>query len=407
MKKLILIAVLLPFAFTSQAQDPAGLLMKSRARCLDVNKVCYEMTEWFKPMTDKDTIIMAVNCWMKRAKDDTVFGCLFHYQYRYDGDKNGDAIYTGGELLSSYSGDSSAIHIPVAQFPDYVQRISHNYTTRIYQPFRSKSCFPCLNDDGSLKKEYSIRLSGDEKIDNIPCFHITMIQDPATFDNSFIVNLKNEYHYWISKESLLPVKYDYYFRGILNRDTADQFISYMVKNIRIDDRDVEKQLRLSSLPAFYKIKTYEPEKTVPLLSKGTTAPDWKLVSLKGDTVSLKQLRDKVVLIDFFYNSCYPCRLAIPHLQEIHKKYGDRNVVVIGIDPVDKKTGDLKAFLEKAGVTYTVLLADKDLPKKYQVTGYPLIYILDREGKIFYAVSGFGEKLAEIIENEIEKALKSE
>lgn len=277
----------------------------------------------------------------------------------------------------------------------------------MYQPFRDKACYPCINDDGSLKKEYRILLSGEENVGEIPCYHISMIQDPKTFNNSFIVNLKNEYEYWISKESLLPVKYDYYFRGILNRDTADQFSSYAVQKIRINDKDVDKQLLLTSLPSYFRIKTFEPEKTVPLLAKGTTAPDWKLVSLKGDTVSLKQLRDKVVLLDFFYNSCYPCRLAVPHLQEIHKKYSEQDVVVIGIDPVDKKTTDLKAFLDKAGVTYTVLLADKDLAKKYQVTGYPTIYILDGGGKVFFAVSGFGETLAKIFEHAITSALGSE
>ena len=389
------------------AQDPADLLLKSRAKCLELNKVYYEMTEWFKPMTDRDTNITTSKCWMKKVKDDAFFGCFFHYQYSFNGQGNGDGIYTGEELLSSYSGDSSAQIIPVKQYPDYVQSIAHNHKFRMYQPFRDKACFPCVNDDGSLKKEYGIQLLGDENVGIIPCYHISMIQDPKTFNNSFIVNLKNEYQYWISKESLLPVKYDYYFRGILNRDTADQFSSYAVQKIRINDKDVDKQLKLTSLPSYFRIKTYEPEKTVPLLAKGTAAPDWKLVSLKGDTVSLKQLRGKVLLLDFFYNSCYPCRLAIPHLQEIHKKYSEQDVVVIGIDPVDKKTTDLKATLNKAGVTYTVLLSDKDLPKKYQVTGYPTIYIIDGEGKVFFAVSGFGEKLAEIFEQEIGSALGSE
>ncbi len=324
--------------------------------------------------------------------------------YYYNDHGKGDGIYTGEELLSANSVDSSAQLIPVKQYPDYVQSISHNHKFRMYQPFMDKDCFPCVNDDGSLKKEYSIRLSGEENLGNVPCYHISMIQDPKTFENGFMVLLKKEYEYWISKESLLPVKYNFYLRGILNRDTVDQFSSYAVKNIRINDRDVDKQLRLTSLPSWFRIKTYEPEKTVPLLAKGTAAPDWKLVSLKGDTVSLKQLRGKVVLLDFFYNSCYPCRLAIPHLQEIHKKYSDQDVIVVGIDPVDKKSTDLQATLNKAGVTYTVLLADKDLAKKYQVSGYPTVYILDGEGKVFFAVSGFGETLAEIFKHEINSAL---
>ena len=82
-------------------------------------------------------------------------------------------------------------------------------------------------------------------------------------------------------------------------------------------------------------------------------------------------------------------------------------VVVGIDAVDKKTDELKAMLDKEGVSYTVLLAEKDLAKKYQITGYPTVYILDRGGKVFYASSGFGESLAKIFEQEINSALGSE
>ena len=108
------------------AQDPADLLLKSRAKCLELNKVYYEMTEWFKPMTDKDTGITTSICWMKKVKEDQVFGCFFHYHYSYNGQGNGDAIYTGEELLSSWSGDSSAQLIPVKQYPDYVQSIAQD-----------------------------------------------------------------------------------------------------------------------------------------------------------------------------------------------------------------------------------------------------------------------------------------
>ena len=389
------------------AQDAADLLTKSRAKCLELNKVYYEMTQRFKPMTDRDTLITTSKCWLKQVKDDPFFGCFFHYQYSLNGQGNGVCIYTGEELLSTFPQDSSAQLIPVQQYPDEVKGRAHNHLFRMYQPFRDKACFPCFNVDGSLKKEYTIHLSVEENIENVPCYHILMIQDPKSFDHNFIVTLKNDYEYWISKESLLPVKYNYYFRGILNHDTADQFISYTVKKVRTGDRDVEKKVLLTSLPSYFRIKTYEPEKTVPLLAKGSLSPDWKLVSLKGDTVSLKQLRGKVVLLDFFYKSCYPCRLAIPHLQKLHKKYNELDVVVIGIDAVDKNTDDLKAMLDKDGVTYTVLLAEKDIAKQYQVTAFPTIYILDAGGKVFYASSGFGESLAKIYEQEINLALNSE
>ena len=84
-KNLIVLAALLAFAVTSRSQDASTLLMKSRSRCLELNKVYYEMTQWFKPMTDRDTLITASKCWLKQGKGDLVFGCFFHYEYIVNG----------------------------------------------------------------------------------------------------------------------------------------------------------------------------------------------------------------------------------------------------------------------------------------------------------------------------------
>ena len=124
------------------AQDAADLLTKSRTKCLEMNKVYYEMTQRFKPMTDRDTLITTSKCWLKQVKDDPFFGCFFHYQYSLNGQGNGECIYTGEELLSTFPHDSSAQLIPVQQYPDEVKGRAHNHLFRMYQPFRDKACFP-------------------------------------------------------------------------------------------------------------------------------------------------------------------------------------------------------------------------------------------------------------------------
>ena len=79
-------------------------------------------------------------------------------------------------------------------------------------------------------------------------------------------------------------------------------------------------------------------------------------------------------------------------------------MVVGIDPVDKKEDDMGSFLSKRGVRYTVLLGGKDVSKDYHISGYPTMYLIDKNGKIVYAISGYGIGVEAILENYILQTL---
>src|SRR5262245_1937874 len=55
------------------------------------------------------------------------------------------------------------------------------------------------------------------------------------------------------------------------------------------------------------------------------APAWKLKDLNGRTVSLEELRGKVVVLDFWATWCGPCRFEIPGYIEMHKKYANEGL----------------------------------------------------------------------------------
>lgn len=78
--------------------------------------------------------------------------------------------------------------------------------------------------------------------------------------------------------------------------------------------------------------------------------------------------------------------------------------MIGIDPYDSDKKDLAAFLKKRGVTYTILLSDRDLPVKYHVSGYPTLYLVDRTGKFVFSQSGYSEEMEKVLEELILKYL---
>jgi peroxiredoxin len=163
----------------------------------------------------------------------------------------------------------------------------------------------------------------------------------------------------------------------------------------------EEIFKLSSLPDYIRVKDYVPYEEPEILANESKAPNWELYSLKDEKVSLKDLEGKLVLIDFFYKSCYYCMLALPGLEDLNQKYKDRGLRIIGINPFDEKDKGIVPFLEKRGVTYTVLLGGKEAAKEYHVSGYPTLYLIDKTGKIIHSQVGFTEEL----HNKLEQVIK--
>lgn len=125
-----------------------------------------------------------------------------------------------------------------------------------------------------------------------------------------------------------------------------------------------------------------------------TAPDFTLRDLSGEKVSLKQYRKHIVLLDFWASWCLPCRVSIPELAGLQKKYTDQGVVVLGISMDDpQRTSDkyLLAFKEKFKINYRILRANSELAMDYFGTSnmsIPTLFVIDREGRIVDKIVGY-------------------
>ena len=388
------------------AQNPGAkeILQKSRAECLKIRNGYYEATQYLKFIGQKDTLVNSVNCYFRKMPSDNIYGWAFHY-HRWSGGRDfGEVLYTGEDLVKMYPPDSTAEIINTEKWTEYIGTIKHNHIFNLYQPFFEKTCYPCINEQGQINDDFEVIKAGDGKVNGISCYCVEARQKPGTFKNIFFRQLRQEYQYWISKKNFIPVQYTDLSLSVMNKDTMEQFFRFKLNHIDVNNLRFEKHLSLKSVPFYFKLKTFEEEKAPPLLSKGTEAPAWTLVSLSNDSVKLSDLKGKTILLDFFYKSCYPCMLALPKLQALSEKYKDDGLVVIGIDPFDKKKDELRAFLAKKGVAYKILLSDATIPKGYHVSGYPTMYLLDREGKVILYQVGFGAGGEDYLESMVKKAL---
>lgn len=131
------------------------------------------------------------------------------------------------------------------------------------------------------------------------------------------------------------------------------------------------------------------------------APDFTLEG-RGQTVSLSQLRGRVVVIDFWASWCPPCRAAIPAIQRISEEYREHNVAVLGINVNDRT--DPYEFMASVGASYTVLVDNGSVARAYRVKGIPTLIVVDKAGKIRYRESGFGGRTETEMREAINAAL---
>lgn len=128
-----------------------------------------------------------------------------------------------------------------------------------------------------------------------------------------------------------------------------------------------------------------PLPTAPIV--GHYAPDVTLRDLSNNPVKLSSLRGKVVVLNFWYAACEPCKLEMPALEHAYEQYKAQGFVVLGVDTVDDPA-TLDTFIHDLGITYPVV-RDVDLRAAtlYRIVDTPSTFFIDRNGVIRYRVVG--------------------
>jgi thiol-disulfide isomerase/thioredoxin len=180
--------------------------------------------------------------------------------------------------------------------------------------------------------------------------------------------------WWIDAESYLPRA---------NRISVwSPDGSGMEYRIKLTDLDVDAQPEQSQFELQCP-EDYTSSEFIGAVSVGSVAPLWTLPTPDGGTLSLEDLRGKVVIMDFWATWCGPCREVMPSLQAIHESHSD-DLVVIGVNTWEN--ADPVAFMAENGYTYQIVLAGDEVAQQYFVDGIPTFYVVDQDGNVaFHAV----------------------
>lgn len=117
------------------------------------------------------------------------------------------------------------------------------------------------------------------------------------------------------------------------------------------------------------------------------SPDFSMLSLTGERVTLASIKGKVAVVNFWATWCGPCIKELPHFQEFHEKMkGDPGVVVLAVT-TDENRALVQPFISKNKYTFTVLY-DEGLKSELGIRGIPATFVIDPKGIIRLRMIGF-------------------
>lgn len=165
-------------------------------------------------------------------------------------------------------------------------------------------------------------------------------------------------------------------------------------------------LVLSFVFAFGQIEEY-PEKYGFKVWEGHMVPDFKVKMVDtGKMVDIKDLRGKVVLIDFSGTQCGGCIAGMKKFDEgIFKRFKGKDLVVLPIMVKYKDVEDIKAFQKRFGFNFPMAMDEgAKVASLFYDQGMPRYFVIDRKGKIVYHGPGYHLGAFERMQEAIEKAL---
>lgn len=126
--------------------------------------------------------------------------------------------------------------------------------------------------------------------------------------------------------------------------------------------------------------------------------------IAGNKLKLKDLEGKVVVLNFWFIGCPPCRAEIPELNQLALKYAnDPDVVFIAIG-LDYKS-EIKKFTETNPFGYHLVEDGRLYADLYKINLYPTNVVLNKQGQVVFHASGFGSNTPVWLGRSIEEAKK--
>jgi len=119
------------------------------------------------------------------------------------------------------------------------------------------------------------------------------------------------------------------------------------------------------------------------------APNLKLFDIDEEEIDLKDLKGKIVVVNFWATWCPPCRREMPSLQRLYNKTKEQNVVILAVNVGEdgEKADDFLANISPEITFSTLLDTNAQAMKDWKVQGLPSTFIVNKKGQVVYKAIG--------------------
>jgi peroxiredoxin/outer membrane lipoprotein-sorting protein len=202
-----------------------------------------------------------------------------------------------------------------------------------------------------------------------------------------IMNGQRSWYLWLSRQDHLPRKLKQIVRVSNEVEMHEDWSSVTVNG------DISDDLSKWTPPEGW-TEWVRPDLDDLLLKPGAKAPDFELAAADGKQIKLSDYQGQVVWLCVWRVGCPPCREEAPVLQDLHLRYRDEGLVILGFNSADEKDIALD-FIRETGTTFPMVLDSSEAAQKvswkdYHCSGVPVNYIIDRDGKVVDAWYGYGD-----------------
>lgn len=110
------------------------------------------------------------------------------------------------------------------------------------------------------------------------------------------------------------------------------------------------------------------------------APDFELMSMNDSLIKLSDMKDKNVLLNFWYTGCSFCVIEMPDLQKLQDTYKD-DLLLLAINVGENKE-EIQEFMDENKLSFTVLLdEDMNVANTYGIRSYPTTIAVNKKGEV--------------------------
>lgn len=134
--------------------------------------------------------------------------------------------------------------------------------------------------------------------------------------------------------------------------------------------------------------------------------EFSLPRLGGQMLRSEELKDNIVVLDFWATWCQNCIAEIPEFNKLEREYRTRGVKVIGLAVQSGWASDIQKFARQYNMRYTILVGNDDTVSDFGIITFPNTYVIGRGWKLYKKYSGVSENKAANIRADLENLLKA-